>query len=429
MKRANVDEQATLRERQIQILYDNTRHGGIPVFVAGALFSGFYLNSAKPSLVLVWLTAYLALAAVHVFMQIKQARSRRPDGVFWLQACRRWAVAMSCVWALAVFIIPPNNELISLLFAAFWVASVASAGAYAFSIDLKTSFAFSAPANFALMFVLLSTSDPVTNYLAAGVLTYLVYSSYLTVQSHRTMMRDLKARLYHERLLESVRRERDRAEQLNGELADEMERRQKIERELRDAYEQAERLSALDPLTGIANRRTFTTGLENEWGRGRREGRSLAIVICDVDFFKPFNDYYGHIAGDECLQSLAKILRDSCKRGGDLVARYGGEEFVIMLPKTTEEQAIQLAEQIREALTGAGLEHKASPIADIVTASFGVAAVVPKGDDRPENLIGAADLALYQAKSSGRNCVMGHAESVQALDSRFETDQLIQAQS
>lgn len=163
-----------------------------------------------------------------------------------------------------------------------------------------------------------------------------------------------------------------------------------------------ELLALEDALTGLANRRQFDLFIQAEMGRARRHQVGLALLMIDVDHFKAFNDRYGHLAGDECLRKIGAIIVDTIKRPGDLAARFGGEEFAVVLPGTDYVGAFLLAERIRDAVLASGLEHSESP-SGVVTVSVGVCGYDPASPTTTEELIGAADKALYVAKASGRN--------------------------
>ena len=165
-------------------------------------------------------------------------------------------------------------------------------------------------------------------------------------------------------------------------------------------------LSRTDSLTGIANRRHFDEVLTSEWQRCARMRKSLALVLLDIDFFKNFNDHYGHTRGDEVLTATASALRSSVRRSGDFLARYGGEEFAIVLSDTTD--PAQVARQCIQAVQRLQIPHAWSEISDTVTISAGVAVMSPHGDD-PIELIERADAALYRAKEAGRNMLVLHA--------------------
>ena len=190
------------------------------------------------------------------------------------------------------------------------------------------------------------------------------------------------------RLQRKLVEERDRADKANGEL-------QVLNRKL-------EALSTTDELTGIANRRRFDEVLAIEWSRAARSKQSLALALLDIDWFKKYNDHYGHQAGDECLRSVTRAFNYSFCRTGDLVARYGGEEFVFIAPATDGENALSMAKKICATLQALALPHEVSGFG-CVTASIGVAAIVPGEADTPDMLVNAADKALYRAKELGRN--------------------------
>lgn len=173
--------------------------------------------------------------------------------------------------------------------------------------------------------------------------------------------------------------------------------------ELSAANKSLEQLSVQDGLTGLANRRYLDRYLAGEIAVAHRHKRSLALILCDVDAFKAFNDCYGHQAGDECLKQVAAALRSCCRRPADMAARYGGEEFAIILPDTDLSGAARIAEAARDAVAQLRIPHAQSPAAPYVSISGGVAVLLPEADMTTEQLIAAADRTLYQAKRLGRN--------------------------
>jgi len=165
-----------------------------------------------------------------------------------------------------------------------------------------------------------------------------------------------------------------------------------------------------DGLTGIANRRHFDVAMEKEWRRARRLGASLSLLMIDIDYFKAYNDHYGHQRGDECLTQVASALSAMLHRSTDVLARYGGEEFVMILPDTDAVQAFQMAESIRSRIMALHIPHaQAGGDAKQITISIGIATLTAAQADDITDLIGAADRALYAAKRSGRNRVVAQA--------------------
>jgi diguanylate cyclase (GGDEF)-like protein len=170
--------------------------------------------------------------------------------------------------------------------------------------------------------------------------------------------------------------------------------------------QELQKLAIIDELTQVANRRKFEVYFDQEWRRMAREQKPLSLILCDVDFFKSYNDTYGHRVGDRCLQKVAQAIKDAAKRSVDLVSRYGGEEFAIILPNTDVAGATQVAQQICSAVTRLAIPHNSSPVSCHVTLSAGVATIIPQPSSNCEEMIIAADKALYQAKSMGRDRVL-----------------------
>jgi diguanylate cyclase (GGDEF)-like protein/PAS domain S-box-containing protein len=181
--------------------------------------------------------------------------------------------------------------------------------------------------------------------------------------------------------------------------------------ERKKAEEQLKRIAFMDGLTGVANRRHFDTTLDLEWRRAMRSAKPISLIIVDVDYFKNYNDLYGHLAGDSCLQKIAHTIRDSLRRAGNFAARYGGEEFAIILPDTDTEEAYFFAESLREKIEHLNIEHTDSRVGKNVTVSLGVSTTVPQKESLHDELISLADKALYKAKQGGRNCVVRASEA------------------
>jgi len=182
---------------------------------------------------------------------------------------------------------------------------------------------------------------------------------------------------------------------------------EKLEDLVEERTKELQALSYQDGLTDIGNRRKFDQFLEQEWSRAMRHQESLSLIMIDIDFFKPYNDNYGHIQGDDCLKQVAKLLAKTSKRETDIVARYGGEEFVVLLPRTSLKQAKVLAEKCRQQIIEKNIEHQFTNVDNInyVSISLGVSSMIPSLDTSTSLLIKQADLKLYLAKNNGRNRV------------------------
>lgn len=198
----------------------------------------------------------------------------------------------------------------------------------------------------------------------------------------------------------SLKRELDARKCRERELVD-------LTHKLERMNERLNRLSMLDDLTNAPNRRFFNVLFRQEWARASREGLPLSILMCDIDWFKRFNDRYGHPAGDECLCRVASALAAAVHRPGDVAARFGGEEFIVLLANTGPDGAATVAESVRGAVSAMRIEHADSPFRH-VTMSVGMASTMPTHDGSPDDLLRTADRGLYQAKERGRN----RAESI-----------------
>jgi two-component system, chemotaxis family, response regulator WspR len=185
---------------------------------------------------------------------------------------------------------------------------------------------------------------------------------------------------------------------------------------LENINEDLQRLSYLDGLTGIANRRHFEKTLDLEWRRVNRAGMALSLLMIDIDFFKSLNDAYGHQHGDVCLTSVANALCKALKRSGDMVARYGGDEFIMILPGTTEQGAAEMGEAIRATIEALELPHIDSSVANVLTISIGAVTVYPTQGFYPHELTAAADEALYLAKEQGRNQLSIYTGSIKKFE-------------
>ncbi len=199
-----------------------------------------------------------------------------------------------------------------------------------------------------------------------------------------------------------AQKERDQAFKSLRKMQEQLET---MNRELAHSNQELQRLSSLDGLTGVANRRQFDETLEQEWLRAQRTNMPLSLIFADIDFFKRYNDHYGHQAGDDTLKKVAGALSATVHRPADLVSRYGGEEFVMVLPDTTLEGAVTVAEKVLTCVRELNIPHENTDDLDRVTLSIGVATLSPGDKDESGKLVEAADKALYRAKAAGRNRV------------------------
>jgi diguanylate cyclase (GGDEF)-like protein len=201
----------------------------------------------------------------------------------------------------------------------------------------------------------------------------------------------------------SLRLLQSELKQQNQQLQEEIEKRKKIAQELAVANQNLQRLVMLDGLTLIANRRRFDEYLQLTWRQMMRDQQPLSLLFCDIDYFKNYNDSYGHQAGDECLKQIAQTLAQAGQRPSDLAARYGGEEFSLILPATELTGAKNVAQRLQNQIAALAIPHQASHVADRVTLSMGLVCQIPCANSNIPQFLRHADQALYQAKTHGRN--------------------------
>ena len=240
-----------------------------------------------------------------------------------------------------------------------------------------------------------------------GVLEFCVAQS-RAGSDHEADYRALTADGRHVWIRDVVHVKRDAAgevESLVGFMFDITERKQ-TEQRLLEMQAELESLSYKDPLTGVANRRMFDSIYESEWMTARRSGRPLSVLLLDIDYFKQFNDAYGHMQGDACLRQVAQVLTGAARRPRDALARFGGEEFALVLPEASTVAARTVAKRCVEALVQAQIAHRDSPVGPWLTISVGVGTLVPARDDDPIDFLERVDLRLYEAKQAGRNRIV-----------------------
>jgi diguanylate cyclase (GGDEF)-like protein len=209
-----------------------------------------------------------------------------------------------------------------------------------------------------------------------------------------------------------VRKENGEVEALVGFMFDISERKRTEEKLIR-LQKELEDLSFKDGLTGVANRRMFDSVLDMEWSSARRQLQPLSLILLDIDFFKQYNDHFGHLQGDDCLRRVATALTQAATRPRDFIARFGGEEFVLVLPETDAEAAARVAERCRHAIAREQIEHPYSPIGKLLTVSMGVGTLVPGYRDEILEFVEEVDRRLYQAKQQGRDCVVAVSPPLQ----------------
>jgi diguanylate cyclase (GGDEF)-like protein len=345
------------------------------------------------SLLLLWgfgLLALLLLRSLHMSVALADRRFvTRPQRVFW--ALVLGSALTGTVWSgtyIYVSSVLPLNLQYLLLLVIVVIASIS----LAVMVVVREYFlAFVFTALWPIAWWLLAHYWQQSQNLVLGLLL-LALSALLVAASN-----GINATF--ERMLSLAWQQETMAREL-GQITNSLRQRN---RQLQEARRQLTDLANVDELTRLGNRRLVNQVLDDELRRARRAGTSIAVVLIDVDFFKAYNDTYGHPAGDEVLRRLGDVMRRGSARAGEVVARFGGEEFIAVLPGATAEDAIRVAQRLQRLTGDENIPHAASDVADRITLSQGIAALIPDGDTDVHTLIGRADEALYRAKRGGRN--------------------------
>lgn len=318
--------------------------------------------------------------------------------------------------------LPADAQLLYISLYAVYCCALSAGGMANHAVHKPLWYAFAVPCMLPLMLLLLASADLTRHILCLFMLIYFIFLTRNMLSINETIIESLVFRLDKDDLMHYLNQEQERIYQLNRKLQVDIDKRIKTEEALRKAKTEAEELAAelltlssQDSLTGISNRRSFDDFLQNEWNRAIRQQRSISLILGDIDYYKAYNDIFGHQKGDECLINIARLLQDFSRRSGEMAARYGGEEFVIVLADTGPGRAEKMAEQLRQAILALAIEHPGSSVSQYLTMSFGVSSTIPTVNMERTDLIQVADQALYEAKSNGRNNVVAKMVTTQWL--------------
>ncbi len=394
---------AAVGDELFTLLAGNIHSSNLPTLLVGALYAVIYTYSNDLAETWVWWLLLTAALAWRFWLL-------RGTGTPPSRAGTRLYLSMALIgviWAAAPIIVVMLLDD-SVAFTALLLATgivIAAFGSY--SMDTRATFLVTVPIGLSVVGVSAASDIPAFNAIAFALPLLYVHQYFVMRRARTVLENQIRLRIENAALARELsEREQKTSVELN--------RRMETERMLRASRDRAERMSATDSLTEIANRRYFDKRLASEVSRAFRDRTSLSLVMCDIDYFKQFNDLYGHGEGDECLKGFARTLESYCRRGGDLAARVGGEEFALLLPQTEHQAAMDLAERARAGFDDMAVPHEGSEVKGNATASFGVATDMPNGLNADEELLRRADRALYAAKHLGRNRVVSTTEITEA---------------
>lgn len=360
--------------------------------LAACIIAWLFRKSIDQMALIAWvaLISCLAIIRLPLYFRYRQEAHLPERVVFWHRMFIVLTALQGGFYGFAwLFFIPVPNPVMGVI-VAVWMVGLSANVVVGYAADWRAMLAFFIPCVVPGIVSYVVTGGMLNYAIALCVVLYTVAIMRTVYPVNRSMLASID---------------------LNLRLSAEVAERQKVEEKLRE-------LSLKDGLTGLANRRSFDDALLEELHRSSRNQSALTLLLIDVDFFKHYNDSYGHVEGDKCLQRLAKVLEDTVKRSGELVARFGGEEFAVILPSVDSEQARDVSHKLLSAVAALAIPHKGTEVdnTQTVTISIGFTTVTPQRGVEPQDLIHQADLALYQAKTHGRNQARSFAD-----DSKIES--------
>lgn len=387
-----------MRARQIELVYQYARTAMAAAVVAAVSVFFVFLHLSPPYVLVSWMAAFAIIYGIRYLEVFRffHHGDRRQHTHYWYISFIITTALAGILWGLTGFIlIPPHIEETSALLytsmALLYTCGLAAGALATYTIQLSSYLSFALPCLLLPGVGLLLSQNDLKNTMGLLVLIFAMFLVLLALRINRTLSAALEREVENSRLLRELQQERDKAEDLANRM---------------------QTLSTQDSLTGIANRRHMDEFLVREWQRAIRLGEPVSLILADLDFFKAYNDVYGHPAGDTCLRRVAQVLHQHSRRASDLATRYGGEEFAIILADTDADAAWQLAESMRQSVEALQIPHMASKIADHITMSFGITTIIPRHQDEIEDFIKCADRALYRAKADGRNCIVNSDQTL-----------------
>jgi diguanylate cyclase (GGDEF)-like protein len=396
---------AKIDDYRMHIIQDNAAHGLLPFFLATLSYAALFSNLGSRAGVLGWLGAVLALVCLRLFLIAKYREADNPSDKRWVRYNVMLLAALGCLYGSTPFWFQAGGEIWLLAVSNLWLAGLAISVLLSQGLIVAAGLAFAVPAITPLLCLLLFAGEAPQTLMALGNVLLLTYFYSVIRRIHAAIMDQARHRVLFEQLAHHYDEQHQRSDSLVADLSDQIERRKKAEIALREARDAAETMSNQDPLTNLSNRREFDRVLAQAWRRSLRATKPLSLIVCKIDLFRSYNDQYGSLAGDQCLTRIGREIEANMNGPGDLAARTSGEQFSVLLPDTTEDAALNIAETIRQAVHDLTILHAGSPVERVVTASFGVATAIPSEADAQHELIETADHALTRARRGGGNCV------------------------
>ena len=376
------------KKKLLKILFMQSKTATLGGILILLIMFIFFMDRSNKILLAGWLCFYIVVRLIQHYISFKasidEADNDRIDYHFRIFALLLALAGIS--WgAMSIYLISQEENLLYAVIIIVLIEGMIAAAVAIYSVAPWIFCALAYTSIFPLGLYLVSQAERFYRIHGTFALLFLLFMTAITFRLHKQIAKSIEFQFTNIHLLNQLNDEKNKMQSLANQLNE---------------------LSKLDGLTGIANRRAFDERMGLEWARNMRSEKPLALILCDIDYFKPYNDHYGHMEGDTCLNRIAHILHDYARRSGDIAARYGGEEFIVILPETTLEDAVKVTRAIRNKIAREAIPHEKSSVSDVVTLSFGVTAVVPTQDISINQFIKKADKLLYKAKDLGRNQIV-----------------------
>ena len=364
----------------VNLLYAQSTRVAIGHVICAAFIAAWFYAAASGKALTIWVLSIVAYSCARLFLKSLFIRYHNPNNThLWIRAWVLLSSSLACVYSLGFICVTPLEQSEYIVAAGMAVTALTAASAIGYGASRVATLGFFVPCVVPII-IYFGIYGGKTGFMMA---MYLAFYSMVVLAMLKPMNAAFKKSIV-----------------LNYQREIEIEKRKLIERQLKE-------ISRRDGLTGLFNRRYFDERLEAEIGRAHRNHTPLCLLMFDIDFFKEYNDEYGHVAGDNSLITVANLVEELTSRQGDLVARYGGEEFAIILPNIDLHGAVAFADKLQLHIQDSQLPHKASKLDAFkyITVSIGVTNLMPFTKVPASQLIETADKALYKAKQAGRNCV------------------------
>lgn len=396
----------------MRTMQSNAQHGALPFFLATLSFAALFATIGSKFNLFLWLASVTCVSVLRLFFISKYWNSNDRSDRLWMWGNVALLGLLGSLFGITPFIFPASDEIWLLAVSNLWLAGLVVAVLLSQGIVVTAGLAFALPAIVPLFCLLLFSGDPTLTLMGLGNVLLFTYFYSVISRSRVATLEEARHRVMYEHLAHYYDDQCRRSDELVEDLTNEIERRKEAEIALRESRDAAEAISNIDELTKLANRRVFDRVLSREWSRALRSAKPVSLIVCEIDSLRAYNDHYGSRASDQCVARIGRIIGANTRRASDLAARYSNEQFSILLPDVCSDAALDMAEAIRHEIFELTILHPGALVGKVVTASFGVATIVPNHPGMQHSLVEIADYGLNRAIRGGGNCVFASGHDV-----------------